>query len=72
MYKRQVLYYAICLITVPGFYASAVAPNLTSDFFGAFRDFGTQAFACLLYTSLRHGAVRGLLGRPGVAGQGHL
>ena len=42
-----VLYYAIGLITVPGFYASAVAPNLTSDFFGAFRDFGTQAFAAV-------------------------
>ena len=41
------LYYAIGLITVPGFYASAVAPNLTSDFFGAFRDFGTQAFAAV-------------------------
>ena len=40
-------YYAIGLITVPGFYASAVAPNLTSDFFGAFRDFGTQAFAAV-------------------------
>ena len=42
-----VLYYAIGLITVPGFYASAVAPNLTSDFFGAFRDFGTQAFGAV-------------------------
>jgi AGZA family xanthine/uracil permease-like MFS transporter len=29
---------------VPGFYASAIAPNLTSDFFGAFKDFGSQAF----------------------------
>ena len=38
---------AVGLITVPGFYASAVAPNLTSDFFGAFRDFGTQAFAAV-------------------------
>ena len=42
-----VVYYAVGLITVPGFYASAVAPNLTSDFFGAFRDFGTQAFAAV-------------------------
>ena len=39
-----VLYYAIGLVTVPGFYAAAVAPNLTSDFFGAFKDFGSQAF----------------------------
>ena len=39
-----VVYYAVGLLTVPGFYASAVAPNLTSDFFGAFRDFGTQSF----------------------------
>ena len=39
-----VLYYAIGLITVPGFYAAAIAPNLSSDFFGAFKDFGTQAF----------------------------
>ena len=42
-----VVYYVVGLITVPGFYASAIAPNLTSDFFGAFRDFGTQAFAAV-------------------------
>ena len=39
-----VVYYAIGLATIPGFYATAVAPNLTSDFFGAFKDFGAQAF----------------------------
>jgi len=39
-----VVYYAVGLITVPGFYATAVVPNLTSDFFGAFKDFGSQAF----------------------------
>ncbi len=39
-----VLYYAVGLLTVPGFYDLAVAPNLTSDFLGAFRDFGSQAF----------------------------
>ena len=39
-----VVYYIVGLITVPGFYATAVAPNLTSDFFGAFKDFGSQAF----------------------------
>ena len=39
-----VVYYAVGLLTVPGFYASAVAPNLTSDFFGAFKDFGSMAF----------------------------
>lgn len=39
-----VLYYVIGLITVPEFYATSVAPNLSSDFLGAFKDFGTQAF----------------------------
>ena len=39
-----VLYYVIGLLTVPGFFADKVQPNLSSDFFGAFKDFGTQAF----------------------------
>ena len=39
-----VLYYVVGLITVPEFYATAVAPNLTSDFFGAFKDFGALSF----------------------------
>ena len=39
-----VLYYAVGLLTVPGFYDTAVAPNLSTNFFGAFHDFGTQAF----------------------------
>lgn len=39
-----VMYYAVGLLTVPGFYDAAVAPKLTSDFLGAFRDFGSQAF----------------------------
>ena len=47
MLGGAVLYYVIGLITVPDFYATAVAPNLTSDFFGAFRDFGTQAFGAV-------------------------
>jgi len=34
-----IVYYVVGLISIPGFYAAAVAPNLTSDFFGAFRDF---------------------------------
>mgnify|MGYP002521016963 CR=1 FL=1 len=38
-----VLYYVIGLLTVPGFFADKVQPNLTSDFFAAFKDFGTQA-----------------------------
>ena len=38
-----VLYYVIGLLTVPGFFADKVQPNLSSDFFGAFKDFGTQA-----------------------------
>ena len=36
-------YYVIGLLTVPGFFADKVQPNLSSDFFGAFKDFGTQA-----------------------------
>ncbi len=40
-----VAYYVLGLATVPGFYESSVAPNLTSDFMAAFRDFGTLAFA---------------------------
>ena len=39
-----VVYYALGLLTVPGFYETNVAPNLSSDFLGAFKDFGTQAF----------------------------
>lgn len=39
-----VLYYAVGLLTVPGFYAAAVAPNLSSDFLGAFKDFATLSF----------------------------
>ncbi len=37
-------YYILGFITVPDFYATSVASNLSSDFFGAFRDFGTMAF----------------------------
>ena len=44
MLGGAVLYYVIGLITIPDFYAAAVAPNLTSDFFGAFKEFGAQAF----------------------------
>ena len=39
-----VLYYAVGLITVPGFYAAAIAPNLSSDFLGAFEDFANLSF----------------------------
>ncbi|MBQ3103704.1 MAG: NCS2 family permease [Oscillospiraceae bacterium] len=39
------VYYVLGLATVPGFYESSVAPNLTSDFMAAFKDFGTLAFA---------------------------
>ena len=39
-----VVYYVVGLITIPGFYDTAVAPNLTSDFLGAFRDFATLSF----------------------------
>ncbi len=39
-----VVYYLVGLITVPGFYETAVAPNLSSDFFGAFKAFGSESF----------------------------
>ncbi len=39
-----VVYYIIGLLTVPDFYATAVAPNLSSDFLGAFKAFGAEAF----------------------------
>ena len=39
-----VLYYVVGLITVPGFYAAAIAPNLSSDFLGAFKDFASMSF----------------------------
>ena len=39
-----VLYYAIGLISVPGFSAAAIAPNLSSDFLGAFKDFANLSF----------------------------
>ena len=44
MLGGAVLYYIVGFVTVPGFYGIAVEPNLSSDFFGAFKDFGTQAF----------------------------
>ena len=37
------IYYILGFITIPGFYDANVAPNLTSDFFGAFKDFGSMA-----------------------------
>ena len=39
-----VVYYILGLLTVDGFYASSVAPNLASDFFGAFKEFGELSF----------------------------
>lgn len=39
-----VAYYVLGLLTVDGFYASSVAPNLASDFFGAFKEFGQYSF----------------------------
>mgnify|MGYP002795722430 CR=1 FL=1 len=38
------VYYILGLLTVDGFYASSVAPNLASDFFGAFKEFGELSF----------------------------
>ena len=39
-----VVYYALGLVTIPDFYATNVAPNLTTDFFASFRDFGAMSF----------------------------
>jgi len=44
MLGSAVLYYVVGLVTVPDFYAVAIAPNLTSDFFGAFKDFASMSF----------------------------
>jgi AGZA family xanthine/uracil permease-like MFS transporter len=44
MLGATVLYYALGLITIKGFYGTAIAPNLTSDFFGSFKDFASLAF----------------------------
>lgn len=39
-----VAYYVVGLITIPGFYASSVAPNLTTTVAGSFQDFATLSF----------------------------
>ena len=39
-----VLYYVLGLMTVTGFYDSNVAPNLSADIFGPFKDFFSQSF----------------------------
>jgi AGZA family xanthine/uracil permease-like MFS transporter len=44
MLGATVLYYALGLITIKGFYGTAIAPNLTTDFFGSFKDFASLAF----------------------------
>lgn len=44
MLGAAVVYYVLGLITVPEFYATSIAPNLSSDFLAAFKDFGSQAF----------------------------
>ena len=58
MLGSAVLYYVIGLITVPEFYATNVAPNLTSDFFGAFNfnpyiaEHGTGNFIVMFLTTM--------------------
>ncbi len=37
-------YYILGLTTIKGFYAATIAPNLTGDFFGSFRDFASLSF----------------------------
>lgn len=44
MLGSAVVYYIIGFITIPNFYETNVAPNLTSNFFGAFKDFGALSF----------------------------
>ena len=44
MLGGAVLYYILGFITVPDFFAANVQPNLSSDFFGAFKDFGSMSF----------------------------
>lgn len=44
MLGSAVVYYILGLLTIPEFYATSIAPNLSSDFFSSFRDFGTMAF----------------------------
>ena len=39
-----VVYYILGFATVKDFFATSVQPNLSSDFFGAFKDFGSMAF----------------------------
>ncbi len=39
-----ILYYVLGLLTINGFYDASVAPNLSADVFGPFKDFGTLAF----------------------------
>ena len=39
-----VLYYVLGLITITGFYDASVAPNLTADVFGPFKDFAKLGF----------------------------
>ena len=43
MLGAAVAYYAVGLLTVPGFFEASVKDNLTSDFFAAFRDFGSMS-----------------------------
>ena len=38
------VYYILGFATVKDFFATSVQPNLSSDFFGAFKDFGSMAF----------------------------
>ncbi len=60
-----ILYYALGLASIPGFYASSVAPNLTSDFFGSFRDFAELS----LFRVFKEGFdFSGYIGAHGVGG----
>ena len=44
-----VLYYVLGLITITGFYDASVAPNLSADVFGPFKDFANIGF-CKVFT----------------------
>lgn len=39
-----ILYYVVGLVSIGGFYDSSIAPNLTANIFGPFKDFASKAF----------------------------
>lgn len=52
----SVLYYILGFISVEGFYSAVIKPNLTADFLGAFKEFGTQAVGKVFTEGFQFGA----------------